>query len=99
MNRLSALNKVPKFDLCKCLPHDIMHVILEGVLPHHLKLLLQHCVITSKYFSLQNLNTQISTFSYGYSESVNAPRPIDKERLNSSDQKLVQSGRVDICLS
>ena len=92
MNRLSALNNVPKFDLCKCLPHDIMHVLLEGVLPRHLKFLLQHCVITSKYFSLQYLNSQISSFSYGYSESMNAPRPLDKDRIISSDQKIVQSG-------
>ena len=94
VNRLSALDDVPKFDLCKCLPHDIMHVLLEGVVPHHLKLLLQYCVNTSKYFSVQYLNTQITTFSYGYSESTNAPRPIDRDRLNSSDQKIVQSGIV-----
>ena len=33
VNRLGVLDEVPSFDLCKCLPHDIMHVILEGVLP------------------------------------------------------------------
>ena len=79
VNRLSALNNPPRFDLCKCLPHNLVHVLLEGVLPHQFKLLLQHCVITSKYFSLQCLNTQISTFSYGYSESMNPPSPIDKD--------------------
>ena len=94
MNRLSALDDLPKFDVCKCLPHDIMHVLLEGVVPHHLKLLLQYCVNTSKYFTVQYLNTQITTFSYGYSESMNAPRPIDRDRLNSKDQKIVQSGIV-----
>ena len=94
MNRLSALDDVPKFDLCKCLPHDIMHVLLEGVVPHHLKLLLQYCVNTSKYFTVQYLNPQITTFSYGYSESMNAPRPIDRDGLNSRDQKIVPSGIV-----
>ena len=32
MNRLSILNEVPQFDLCVCIPHVIMHVLL-GVLP------------------------------------------------------------------
>ena len=41
VNRLSVLDEAPYFD---CMPHDIMHVILEGILPINCKLLLVHCI-------------------------------------------------------
>ena len=92
VNRLSILNEVPQFDLCLCIPHDIMHVILEGVLPRHCKTLLHHYIIDQHLFTVKQLNKQIEEFAYGYSEKVNAPRPLDRERLTSGDYKLVQSG-------
>ena len=94
VNRLSILDKAPHFDLCKCMPHDIMHVILEGVLPLHCKLLLVHCMFEEHYFSLKTVNRLISEFSYGYSESKNVPRPLDNDHLRSSDGKLSQSGMI-----
>ena len=92
VNRLSILDQVPHFDLCQCLPHDMMHVILEGALQRHCKLVLIHCIDHEHYFTLHHLNEQISNYSYGYSESVNAPRPIDRERLAGDSDKLGQSG-------
>lgn len=89
VNRLSILDQVPHFDLCQCLPHDMMHVILEGALQRHCKLVLIH---HEHYFTLHHLNQQISNYSYGYSESVNAPRPIDREHLAGDSDKLGQSG-------
>ena len=101
MNRLSILSQVPNFDLCVCIPHDIMHVLLEGVLPRHCKSLLNYCIIDHRLFTLQQLNKQIEEFEYGYSEKANAPRPIDREHLTSADNKLVQSGMLSttvLCL-
>ena len=91
VNRLSILDEAPYFDLCKCLPHDIMHVILEGVLPLHCKRLLVHC-IDSNYFSLRTLNRLIVEFEYGYSEAKNIPRQLDNDHLKSTESKLSQSG-------
>lgn len=95
VNRLSILNEVPQFDLCACIPHDIMHVLLEGVLPRHCKMLLHYCIINQRLFTVKQLNEQIKTFKYGYSEKANAPRPIDGERLTSDDNKFVQSGKFN----
>lgn len=92
VNRLSILDQAPYFDLCKCMPHDIMHVILEGVLPLQCKLLLVHCIYEERYFSLKKLNRLISEFEYGYTEASNVPRPLDNDHLKSSDAKLSQSG-------
>lgn len=93
MNRLSLLNEIPKFDLCQCLPHDIMHVILEGVLPRHIQFLLHNMIFVQHYFTLQQVNQQISNFPYGYSEEVNKPRILDRDRIYCMDQKIVQSGK------
>ena len=91
VNVLSVLNEAPQFDLCVCLPHDIMHVLFEGVVPRHCKALLRYCILVQQFFKLQQLNRRIEEFSYGYSEKANVPRPLDRDHL-TSDNKLVQSG-------
>ena len=55
VNRLSILNEVPLFDLCVCIPHDIMHVLLEGVLPRHCKMLLRYCIIDQRLFTIKHV--------------------------------------------
>lgn len=92
VNRLSVLDEVPHFDLTLCLPHDIMHVILEGALSRNCKLLLHHCIIDKKYFSLNYLNKMFQDFDYGEHEKLNAPRSIDRERLTANTDKLGQTG-------
>ena len=76
------------------MPHDIMHVILEGVLPLHCKRLLVHCIFEEHYFTLKTVNRLISEFRYGYSEGRNLPRPLDNDHIRSSDSKLSQSGTL-----
>ena len=92
VNRMSILNEVQHFDLTLCLPHDIMHVILEGVLPRNFRLLLSHCIIQKHYFSLTQLNKIIASFKFGDYEKGNSPRPINRDRLSSTGDKLGQSG-------
>ena len=92
VNRLSSLDEVPHFDLTVCLPHDIMHVILEGVLPRNIRLLLNYCIFQKKYFSISILNKIITNFKFGDHEQTNRPRPIDKDRLTTNSDKLGQSG-------
>ena len=92
VNRRSELSNLPQFDLCRCLPHDVMHVLLEGILPLNCRLLLAHCILKEKYFTLNQLNTALLNFPYGQSERSNAPGPIDRERLSGDKGKLVQSG-------
>lgn len=65
VNRRSILGELPFFDLTICLPHYVMHVILEGVLPRHIKLLLAHYIVTLKIFilSLSDLNSAIANIN------------------------------------
>ena len=39
MNRRSILCEVSSFDITKNIPQDMMHLLLEGAFPLHLKLL------------------------------------------------------------
>lgn len=97
VNGLSILNEAPQFDLCVCLPHDIMHVLLEGVLPLQCKKLLQYCIFQQHFFTLQQLNRKIKELDYGYSQRANIPRPLDRDHLMSEESKLVQSGILSPC--
>ena len=49
----------------------IMHDILEGTLQYESKLMLRVMVNEVKYFTLEQLNSQIENFELGYMESKN----------------------------
>ena len=72
INRRAALDDLPGFSVIDCLPHDIMHDLLEGAIPHEMKLLLQHC-LDSRYFQLSTLNHRLLAFDFGYSELADKP--------------------------
>lgn len=73
INRRSILEDIPNFSVAENLPHDIMHDLLEGVLPHEIRVLLIHYITTCKHFTLMQLNERISNFSYGYTEISDKP--------------------------
>ena len=56
------------------LPHDAMHDLFEGIAPIEIKLLLLHC-IGNNFFTLNDYNTKLLDFTYGYAES-DKPVPI-----------------------
>ena len=85
INRLSILEEIPEFSVTTNMPHDIMHDLFEGVVPHHMTLLLCHCV-KNKYFSIQELNQRISVFDFLH----NRPTEIDAKICNT-DSKVKQS--------
>ncbi len=93
VNRLSILDQAPHFDVYRWLPHDIMHVIFEGVLVLQCRRILAHCIREKGYFTTDALNGQIKTFPYRHSEARTIPSPIDRDRLVSDNStKLGQSG-------
>ena len=40
INRKSVLESIPNFSVTQNLPHDIMHDLLEGIIPYEIKLML-----------------------------------------------------------
>ncbi len=66
INRKSLLTEVPHFDICKQMPPDLMHILLEGVIQHTLKYLLRHYIIEERRFILDEFNAQLASFNLWY---------------------------------
>jgi len=60
------------FYVVEGLPPDIMHDLLEGVVPFELALILK-VLIAKGYFSLEDLNNCISSWCYGSLDKANKP--------------------------
>ena len=94
INYRSPLNDIPHFHVANSqLPQDIMHTILEGVLPMEVKLMLQAFIVGKKYFSIGFLNQRVTSFTYGKSEARNKiPKPLDQDHIVSDGKRLPLSG-------
>ena len=93
VNRRSVLDDLTYFDVCKCFPQDIMHILLEGVVPYETKFLLKLLIDGEKCLTLKELKSRMDSFDYGYMNTRNKPSPITRESINMADTKLKQSGR------
>ncbi|XP_064474056.1 uncharacterized protein LOC135388428 [Ornithodoros turicata] len=61
-------------------PPDVMHDVLEGVIPFVMKHIIGH-LISNKFFSLDHLNQRIVTYGYGMCDSKNKPEKLSQEFL------------------
>ena len=63
VNFYSPLNDLDNFHVVNQLPQDIMHILLEGVIPYELSLLLTFFIANKKYFTIiDHLNDSISCY-------------------------------------
>ena len=74
---------------------DVMHDLLEGLLPYEAKLLLQQMINGEKYFKLDVLNDASESMELGYMESSNCPTPIEYTSLISDGHSLKQNGKLE----
>lgn len=89
INRKSILCEIPYFDIFKQTPPDVMHVLLEGVIPLTLQALMKH-FIRAKQTTLEEINNGIKNFLYGYMEEKDKPNFIRQQDLQSSSTCLNQ---------
>ena len=69
INQRSILMDIPHFTMFNGgLACDIMHDVLEGVAPLEMSLILQHCIVTEKYITLDDYNYRLTHFDYEYTE-------------------------------
>lgn len=68
----SAFNVLKYFHVARGLPPDIMHDLLEGVVPYEISLIFK-AWIGKGLISLQFINRQIRTFKYGILDARNKP--------------------------
>ena len=91
LNRESSLNKLAHFHTTEGLIPDVMHDVLEGVLPLAIKYIPKHLLALTS-FTVAELNKRIEIFDYGVIEASNRPRGnLTTSQLNGGDS-LKQSG-------
>jgi hypothetical protein len=78
INEKSVLLKLASFHPITSLPPDIMHDILEGIMPKLTSCLL-HTIISNRLCSSAQVCQQINNFSYGKNDKRNRP-PVFKEK-------------------
>ena len=70
INYRSPLNDLYGFHVADGqLPQDVMHLLLEGVIPYELKLMLHDFTAVKKYFTVDDLNNRIRSFNYSPEEA------------------------------
>ncbi|XP_049330956.1 uncharacterized protein LOC125799085 isoform X2 [Astyanax mexicanus] len=72
-----VLNELNYFHCITGFPPDLLHDLLEGIVPVELCLCLK-TLIGKKYFTLEELNTAIQRFPYKFSDKTNKPQAIPK---------------------
>uniref|UniRef100_A0A1X7V8I2 Uncharacterized protein n=1 Tax=Amphimedon queenslandica TaxID=400682 RepID=A0A1X7V8I2_AMPQE len=84
VNYRSRLNDISLFHVANWqLPQDVMHILLEDVLPLELKLLLNF-LISNNVFTLSHLNVRIMSFRYGHADMTTIPSTIDATHLSEN---------------
>ncbi len=92
INGQSPLNLIPGFHVANSqLPQDVMHVILEGLLPMETILMLAS-FMENGYFTLNMLNNRVSNFAYGRVEGRNKPPKPFQKAYFTGNYKLHLSG-------
>ena len=74
-----------------------MHVLLEGVIPHTLKVMLQSFVLDKSYFTIDTINAKLLSFNFSRSEAKNKPCPLSSKVLNR-EGSINQTGKLHILL-
>ncbi len=73
----SVLDEIPHVSVAENIPHDVMHDLLEGVVPYEMRLLLTF-LVNAKHITIPTLNDRLKRFDFGYTESSDRPSPIDE---------------------
>lgn len=94
MNCKSILNDLDYFHVAdNQLPQDIMHILLEGVIPYTIKIILKSFIVIRKLFTLTTLNRQISSFIFSRSERRDKPSLLIDKNLQSEGH-INQTGMI-----
>lgn len=56
-------------------PPDILHYLLEGIVPAEVSLCISH-MISKKHFSLETLNRDIKSLAYAFNDQTDQPQPV-----------------------
>jgi len=99
IKRSCLLNNLQYFHITDNVAVDVMHDLLEGIVPFELKLILFSFIFDRKYFSLELLNARIACFDYGYIDRKNKPTALSEMELRDLQKNtLTQKAAQTMCL-
>lgn len=84
INRDTILNAVEHFSPVTNIPPDVMHNILEGVIPRTTQFYLRKICVEEGLITIADLNDKIQSFDYGYTELINKPSLIKLQHLTGN---------------
>lgn len=88
------MNKIPHFSVASLqMPQDVMHVLLEGVLPLNVRLMLDS-FIKEGLITFDVLNDRIRNFRYGRIEARTKPPKLFEKKSNSIGQVHLSGNNV-----
>ena len=93
----SILNTSRYFHVTEGSIPDVMHDVLEGVLPYEVKELLKH-LTNEGIISFSELSSAMESFPYTGHDLLNKPTPLALTTLRSSDHKLKQTGMLNFII-
>lgn len=95
VNGNCTFDALPYFDVTKCFPPDVMHDLLEGVLPLVMKLVICKAH-NQKHITISELNDELKNVNIGKNDRRNKPVPLTEKLLGHS--KIVGSASQKWCL-
>lgn len=83
VNGSSPLNELKYFDVTKTFPPDIMHDLLEGVIPLTIKLVVCQAH-KEKHVTIQEINEELQQLSIGQNDAKNRPVQLSERLMQNS---------------
>lgn len=91
INNICCFSVLPYFDCTKCLSHDLMHLLYEGVLKQECQFVLQHLIVEGK-IDIDNVNNELE--SIVYSREFTKPLPLSKDEILKSKKMSLSSAET-----
>jgi hypothetical protein len=92
---VSVLHNVPYFDVTCGLPPDVMHDVLEGLIPLNIKVVLSNFIKT-RLITVRKFNYRLQSFQFNSCDKGSRPCPLPEDFATS--QKLNGSASENLCL-
>lgn len=93
------LNSLKYFHIAENVTVDVMHDLLEGIVPFELKLIISSFIFDKKYFTLGIFNSRLASYDYGYTDRSNKPTALSEAELRDEHEtSLNQKASQLMCL-
>ncbi|XP_071831683.1 uncharacterized protein [Apostichopus japonicus] len=94
----SVLSEIEGYHVVENLAVDIMHDFAEGIVPLEMHLIIQR-LIETRVFTLEELNSRILSYNYGFVDKKNKPNPFRQSQILNPSGASGQTAAQMVCLT